>query len=104
MMAAIIICLVTHVADGTTIWCNDKTQIRIAGLEVGDRAPKTARAVLTRLALGKKLSCLPAGNEGPFVVAKCALPDGRDLACTLIAAKAGRRSDAAWRRYGLTDC
>ena len=104
MMAAIILCLVVKVLYGATFLSGDRMQIRIAGLEAGARAPKQAQAVLTRLVLGKTLSCLPAGNEGPFVVAKCALPDGRDLACTLIAAKAGIRSDAAWRRYGLKDC
>lgn len=104
MMAAVIACLVVGVPNGTTIICGDKTKIRIAGLEVGEGVPRTARAVLSRLALGKTVSCLPAGNEGAFIVAKCTLPNRRDLACTLIKAKAAVRSDLAWRRYGLQDC
>jgi endonuclease YncB( thermonuclease family) len=104
MMAAIIICLVTNVPDGTTIVCSDQTRIRIAGLEVRARASAKRPATLTALTMGKKVSCLPAGNEGPFIVAKCTLPDQRDLACTLIKAKAAVRSDASWRRYGLEDC
>lgn len=104
MMAAIILCLVVQVLDGTSFLCSDKTMIRIAGLETGRGVPKTARAVLTQLTLNKKLSCLPAGNEGDYIVAKCTLPDGRDLACAMIAARAAVRSDVSWRRYGLQDC
>lgn len=104
MMAATILCLVSHVPDGTTIVCSDKTQIRIAGLETGALVPKRARATLAGLASGRKLSCLPAGNEGPYIVAKCTLPDGRDLACTLLKSRAAVRSDVSWRRYGLKDC
>lgn len=103
-MAAIIMCLVAKVADGTTIICSDNTQIRIAGLEVGGLIPLKGRAVLNRLVVRKTLSCLPAGNEGAFVVAKCTLPDKRDLACVLIGSGAAVRSDIAWRRYGLQDC
>lgn len=104
MMAAMIICIVTNVPDGTTIVCSDHTQIRIAGLEVRARHPMDSPATLAALTLGRKIACLPAGNEGPFIVAKCALPDQRDLACTLIEAQAAVRSDASWRRYGLEDC
>ena len=104
MMAATILCLVAHVPNGTTLICENKTLIRIAGLETGELVPRTARTVLTRLAVGRKISCLPAGNEEQYIVAKCALPDGRDLACTLIKSRAAVRSDAAWRRYGLEDC
>ena len=104
MMAATILCLVAEVPNGTTIVCKDSMPIRIAGLETGELVPKKARAVLARLAIGQKVSCLPAGNEGPFIVAKCTLPDGRDLACTLIKSKAAVQSPAAWRRYGLKDC
>lgn len=104
MMAATILCLVAGVPDGTTLLCSDKTSIRIAGLEYGALVPKKARGILAGLTMGQKVSCLPAGNEGAFIVAKCTLPDQRDLACTLIKAKAGVRSDAAWKRYGLKDC
>lgn len=104
MMAATILCLVAQVPDGTTIVCADKTRIRIAGLETGTLVPKTAKRVLARLTMGKTISCLPAGNEGPFIAAMCTLPDKKDLACTLIKAKAAVRSDIAWRRYSLPDC
>lgn len=104
MMAATIMCLVAQVPDGTTIVCSDKTQIRVAGLEVGERVPVKARGVLSRLTMGQKVSCLPAGNEGPFIVAKCTLPDKRDLACTLIKSGAAVRSEASWRKYGLKNC
>jgi endonuclease YncB( thermonuclease family) len=104
MMAATILCLVANVPDGTTIVCSDNTHIRIAGLEAGDLVPKKARGILAQLTEGHKLSCLPAGNEGAFIVAKCTLPDRRDLACTLIRSKAAVRSDVAWQRYGLEEC
>ena len=104
MMAAVIMCLVVRVADGTTLVCSDQTKIRIAGLEAGRSVPMNARKTLEALTIGKQVSCLPAGNEGPLIVAKCTLPDRRDLACTLIATKAAVRSDVAWRRYGLADC
>ena len=104
MMAATILCLVAEVPNGTTIICKDDTHIRIAGLEVGELVPKKAHGILARLAVGRKVTCLPAGNEGPFIAAKCTLPDGRDLACTLIKAQAAVRSGVAWRRYGLEDC
>jgi endonuclease YncB( thermonuclease family) len=104
MMAATILCLVAQVPDGTTIVCSDKTRIRIAGLEVGDHVPAKAHGILSKLTMGQKVSCLPAGNEGPFIVAKCTLPDKRDLACTLIEARAGVRSDMLWQKYGLKNC
>jgi endonuclease YncB( thermonuclease family) len=105
MMAATILCLVAQVPDGATLQCSEQTRIRIAGLEVGALAGTAkARGVLERLTLGKKVSCFPAGNEGPFIVAKCTLPDRRDLACALIASKAALRSDASWKRYGLGEC
>jgi len=104
MMAATILCLVTDVPNGTTIVCKDRTHIRVAGLEVGELVPKKAHGVLARLTVGQQVSCLPAGNEGPFIVAKCTLPDGRDLACTLIKSQAAVRSVVAWRRYALGDC
>lgn len=104
MRAAAILCLVAAVPNGTTLVCADNMHIRIAGIEAADLVPKDARRILTRLTLGRTVSCLPAGNEGSFVVAKCTLPDGRDLACTLIRSKAAVRSDASWRRYGLEDC
>lgn len=103
-MAAVIMCLVARVPDGTTLICSDSTPIRIAGLETGAIVPKNAHRQLAALTTGVTLSCLPAGNEGPFIVAKCTLPDRRDLACALIDVKAAIRSDASWRRYGLEDC
>jgi endonuclease YncB( thermonuclease family) len=104
MMAAIILCLVASVPNGTTIVCSDSTRIRIAGLEVGKLVPSRARGFLTRLTIGKKVSCLPTGNEGPFIVAQCTPPDRPDLACTLIKSNAAVRSDVAWQRYGLKEC
>lgn len=104
MMAAIIMCLVARVPDGVTIVCRDRAQIRIPGLVSGRSQPATGHAVLTKLTLGKALSCLPVGNEASVIAAKCTLPNQRDLACTLIGAGAGVRSDPAWRRYGLQDC
>ena len=73
MMAATILCLVAQVPDGTTLVCADKTRIRVAGLENGPLVPKTARAALAKMTLGKKISCLPTGNEGPYIVAKMSL-------------------------------
>ena len=104
MMAATILCLVAQVPDGTTLVCSDKTRIRVAGLESGAMVPKIGRSMLAKLTMGQKVSCLPAGNEGPFIAAKCTLPDRRDLACTMIKAKAGVRSDTLWKRYALGDC
>jgi len=104
MMAATILCLVAHVPNGTTMLCENKMLIRIAGLENGELVPRKARSTLTRLVVGQKITCLPAGNEGSLVVAKCTLPDGRDLACTLIGSQAAVRSEASWRRYGLEGC
>lgn len=103
-MAAIIMCLVVRVEDGATLICSDHTRIRVAGLATETSALKKGRDILSMLTVGKKISCLPAGNEGPFIVAKCTLPDRRDLACTLIKLHAGVRSEAAWRRYGLENC
>jgi endonuclease YncB( thermonuclease family) len=104
MMAAIILCLVARVPNGTTIVCSDSTQIRIAGLEAGKLVPTKARGFLAILTVGKKVSCLPTGSEGSFIVAQCTPPDRRDLACTLIKFNAGVRSEVAWQRYGLEKC
>lgn len=54
--------------------------------------------------LGKRLTCTALEPSYNRIVARCRLPDGRDLSCAVQAAGAATRWDQYWRRYGLDTC
>ncbi|WP_249340554.1 hypothetical protein [Sphingomonas sp. 2SG] len=62
---------------------------------------------MSRLTLGKRLTCQPQGKSYSRIVARCTLPDGRSLSCAVIAAGAAGaavRWDWYWRQYGMGEC
>ncbi|WP_267389259.1 hypothetical protein [Sphingomonas sp. GC_Shp_3] len=120
------ICTVTHVHDGDgPLWCRSGQKIRAAGIQApdfssaepcrrphrrranytcDDRAAARSQQIVSRLVLGKWLTCLPMGRSYQRVVARCTLPDGRSLSCATIAAGAAVRWDRYWRQYGMGEC
>lgn len=110
------ICIVAAVHDGDTFTCADRTAIRIAGVEARELsgrchlprcAPATgaeARTILVRLVHRQTLSCDQLDGSHERIVARCALPDGRDLRCALLAAGVVVAWPKYVRLYGLARC
>ena len=124
--AAAFPCVVVRVHDGDgPLWCRSGQKIRVAGIQApdfesaepcrrpaarrvaytcDDRAAAGAQRIVSRLTLGKRLTCQPQGKSYSRIVARCTLPDGRSLSCAAIAAGAAVRWDRYWRQYGMGEC
>lgn len=110
------ICIVAAVHDGDTFTCSGKTAIRIAGIEARELSGKChlrrcaaasgpeARTVLMRLIYRQTLTCDPLDGSHRRIVARCALPDGRDLRCAVLATGVVVEWPTYVRRYGLERC
>lgn len=110
-----IACIVAAVHDGDTFTCRDGTRVRLAGVDANELdgschnacAPmsgEAARRYVDRLIHRQRLACQPYGHSYARIVARCTLPDGRDLSCQTIAAGAAVRWDRYWREYGMGAC
>ncbi|MDP5279935.1 hypothetical protein Q9Q95_13450 [Sphingomonas sp. DG1-23] len=116
-------CTVTRVHDGDgPIWCAEGPKVRIAGVQApdfesaepcrqksagyvcNDVRARASQRVVSGLALHRRLRCTPLEPSYQRVVARCSLPDGRDLSCATIAAGAATRWDRYWRRYRMGEC
>lgn len=122
MMLAAFLCLVTSVHDGDTFTCADRTRVRVAGIQApdfadtvpcrehraeyvcSDRAARASQRVVSALVLRQRLTCEALGPSYDRIVARCRLPDGRDLSCAIIAAGAATRWDRYWCRYAMGSC
>ncbi|MGA0615932.1 thermonuclease family protein [Paracoccus sp. KR1-242] len=87
-----------HVHDGDTIG-RGKDRIRIWGIdapELTEPGGPASRAHLRNLIAGQRLTCdlIDVDRYGRRVM-RCVLPDGRDVACEMVAA--GAAED--WPRY-----
>ena len=94
------LCLIGAVAiDGDTLRPTAGPNVRIMGIdsvERGDPGYIPAREAMAALIAGQELACEPLyldrfGRQ----VARCHLPDGRDLACAMVAT--GHARD--WPKY-----
>lgn len=76
-----------HVVDGDTIHIGSK-KIRFAGMnapELDEPYGKQAKWALVELCKGQEITAYPTGETSyERIVAKCYLPDGRDLAAEMI--------------------
>lgn len=116
-------CTVTRVHDGDgPLWCAEGPKIRIAGIQApdfesatpcregragyvcDDRAARASQRTVSALVLGKRLTCISLEPSYSRIVARCRLPDGRDLSCAVLAAGAATRWDRYWRRYRMPAC
>lgn len=123
MITATFLCLVVSVHDGDTFRCADGRSVRVAAIDANETpavarrlgrpchldrcaamAWDEARAVATRLILGRPLVCGKVGVSYDRDVARCRLPDGRELGCALIAAGAAVDWPAYRARYRLAPC
>ena len=109
------VCQVAAVHDGDTWTCADGRKVRLAGIDANELggschnacAPmsgENARQFVDRLIYRQRLTCQPYGLSYRRVVARCSLPDGRDLSCLTIGAGAAVRWDRYWREYGMGEC
>ena len=116
-------CEVVKVHDGDgPLWCRNGPKVRIAGVQAPDfesaepcrqgRAgyvcsdvrARASQQIVSRLVLRRQLRCMPLEPSYTRIVARCSLPDGRDLACATIAAGAAARWDRYWHRYRMGAC
>lgn len=90
---SLVICERPGVIDGDTFRCADRTRVRVWGLDAPELAtpagPASMRAMATMLA-GQTLTCQRKGKSHDRVVARCTLPDGRDIAAEMIRQGQGR--------------
>ena len=86
------------ITDGDTLRSGD-TRIRLWGIDAPEaKRPGGFAATrhLERLTAGQVLTCMPVDTDRyGRTVARCALPDGTDIACAMVAA--GRARD--WPKY-----
>ncbi|WP_066723447.1 thermonuclease family protein [Sphingomonas pituitosa] len=123
LAAAPFTCTVTRVHDGDgPLWCTEGPKVRIAGVQAPDfRSAEPCRArragyvcndararasqrKVSALVLHSRLACQALEPSYNRIVARCRLPDGRDLSCAVLAAGAATRWDRYWRRYNLGAC
>lgn len=85
--ALVITCTTPGVVDGDTIACAGE-RVRLWGLDAPERHDPTGPAAtraLARLTARQPVTCTEAGKRSyGRLVARCTLPDGRDLACEMI--------------------
>ncbi|WP_157994760.1 thermonuclease family protein [Paracoccus tegillarcae] len=86
---------VTRVVDGDTFWVTSQsTRIRVWGLdapEIGNAGGSTATAQLAGLVSGRSVQCrMRDVDRYGRIVGQCWLPDGRDIAATMIASGTAR--------------
>ncbi|MGR3420829.1 MAG: thermonuclease family protein [Paracoccus sp. (in: a-proteobacteria)] len=86
---------VTRVVDGDTFWINSQsTRIRVWGLdapEIGRAGGSAATAQLAGLVSGRSVQCnMRDVDRYGRIVGQCWLPDGRDIAATMIASGTAR--------------
>lgn len=113
-MITTFICLVASVTDADTLRCKSGQRIRIAAINAHEKdgscragmvcpvmPPAKAKAIVTRLVLKQRLTCAPLGTSWDRVVARCALPGGRDLSCAIAATGAAAWEPKYARRYRM---
>ena len=81
---------VTRLVDGDTFWISgQRTRIRVWGLdapEIGDAGGSAATTRLANLISGRSVQCkMRDVDRYGRIVGQCWLPDGRDIAATMIA-------------------
>lgn len=103
LTGALFLCQQPSVHDGDTFRCADRTRVRVWGLDAPELAtpagPASMRAMATMLA-GQTLTCQRKGKSHNRVVARCTLPDGRDIAAEMIRQGQGRE----WVKFSKGYC
>lgn len=111
-------CTVAAVPDGDSLRCREAApgggtlRVRLSGIAArepdgtcrpGHPCPaatgEAARAVLARLAAGRRLACRPVGVSYDRVAAFCRRPDGMDLSCAMVATGTAARWDRHWGNH-----
>ena len=87
LSAAVLLLLSYTVTDGDTLRSNG-VGVRLWGINAAEKdepGGRAARRALRRVTNGQKLTCEPVGADSyRRILARCATPDGRDIACTMV--------------------
>lgn len=97
--AALCLLIGATAIDGDTLRSKPGPNIRIWGIDAPERddaAGPAATAAMVELIAGQELACTPVDQDRfGRTVARCELPDGRDLACEMV--RLGQARD--WPRF-----
>jgi len=77
---------------------------RRAGYVCSDARAWASQRTVSALVLRRRLTCQALEPSYNRVIARCRLPDGRDLSCAALAAGAATNWDRYWRRYDMDNC
>lgn len=98
MIGAILILTAVTITDGDTIR-SGSLRVRLWGIdapEMDESGGPAAKEALRRIIAGQELSCeVKDVDRYRRTVARCEQPDGRDIACEMVAAGMARD----WPRY-----
>jgi endonuclease YncB( thermonuclease family) len=98
MIGTLLILSTISVTDGDTLRSGD-LRVRLWGIdapEMDEHGGSAATEALRGIISGQDLTCQVTGTDRyRRIVARCELPDGRDIACEMVAAGMARD----WPRY-----
>lgn len=98
ILAAAFACIQPGVIDGDTLNCQGGVRVRVWGIDAPEtwmrEGPASTRA-MARLVRGQRLTCQRKGTSYERVVARCFLPDGRDVAAEMV--RQGQAQD--WPKF-----
>lgn len=113
-MIAAFICLVSAAVDSDTLRCADGTRVRLASINARESdgscrrgmvcpimPPARAKAIVTRMVLGKRLTCIPRGRSWSRIVGDCRFQNGRSVSCDIAATGAAAWEPTWAARYGM---
>jgi micrococcal nuclease len=87
LLAAAFICAHPGVIDGDTLACRGGQHVRVWGIQAPERYMETGPAstrAMAHLIQGHNLTCYRKGRSYNRTVARCFLPDGRDIAREMV--------------------
>ncbi len=114
MLIAQLTCAVISVTDADTVRCQDGTRVRLAAINARESdgscrtgmvcpimPPARAKAIVTRMVLGKRLTCVPKGKSWSRIVGDCRFQNGRSVSCDIAATGAAAWEPTWAARYNL---
>lgn len=113
-MIAPFLCLVVSVTDADTVRCADGTRVRLAAINARESdgscrrgmvcpimPPARAKAIVSAMVLGKRLTCIPRGKSWSRIVSDCRFQNGRRVSCDIAATGAAAWEPTWAARYSM---
>lgn len=107
-------CEVVRVVDADTWKCRNGIMTRAAAINGRERdgscrtgmvcpimPPARAKAIVSAMVLGKRLTCIPRGKSWSRIVGDCRFQNGRSVSCDIAATGAAAWEPTYARRYRM---